>query len=134
MHRKLDLLFIFKYSYFKYSKINNRSSCEILKDDKQSVGKVYLYKYPSKTPVHVFNGSQEFEQFGYSFDIARGNIIAISSLTKESKLSDSFISSTLKNAGIVQLFDIQQNYSQVATLKSDRSYANFGSKVKVIFG
>ena len=92
---------------------------------------MYLYKYPSKTPIHVFRGEAEFEQFGYSFDITKNNIIAISSLTKEARLSDSFMSSTLKNAGVVQLYDFEQNFSQIAILKSDRSYANFGSKIKV---
>lgn len=37
----------------------------------------------------------------------------------------------LKRGGVVQVYDIDNYQSSIALLKSDRSYAGFGSKVKV---
>ena len=83
----------------------------------------------------VLNGTSEFEQFGYSFDLTKQPeqiIIAVASVTKEAKLDKSPIASDLKNAGIVQLFNLNKTgYPVVAVLKSDRSFSDFGSRVKV---
>ena len=55
-------------------------------NDTQAVGRVYLYKYPSKEPVLVLAGQEQFESFGYDFDLSRQlnklNLIAVSSVKK----------------------------------------------------
>lgn len=104
----------------------------------QSVGRVYLFKYPSKNPVLTLNGQSEFEQFGYDFDLSlqiNSSVIAVSSLTKSTKLENK-ISFNLNRAGIVQIFSfdvLNLNTSLVSTFKSDRPYSGFGSRVKVIY-
>lgn len=93
-----------------------------------------MYKYPGKTPIHVFNGTKRFEQFGYSFDLStiseKNMMIAIGSATKQVMLDKSILQTKLTNGGMVQVFDLGGNFSARAVLKSDRSFAEFGSKVK----
>lgn len=78
----------------------------------------------------------EFEQFGYSFDLSNQTgqpMIAISSLTRDSKLNSQF-ALELNKSGIVQIFKINilnNSLSLLSTLKSDRPYSGFGSKIKV---
>jgi len=108
-------------------------------DDVQAVGRVYLFKYPTKTPVKVLNGTDEFEQFGYSFDLAMNNegnvVLAVSSVTKAVKLDNAKFASLLKNAGMVQIFNLtNETVDVIATLKSDRSFSNFGSAVRFFGG
>ncbi len=102
--------------------------------DAQAVGRLYLFRYPSKTPVRVLNGTDEFEQFGYSFDLAKvgeGVVLAVSSVTKAVRLDNARFAENLKNSGRVQMFDLTGGSGSgvIATLKSDRSFANFGSLV-----
>lgn len=91
--------------------------------------------YPNTNPIMVLNGNTEFEQFGYDFDLSlqpQGQIIAISSLTKDSKL-DKETSLEVTRSGVVNLFRLDaKNSSLIATLKSDRPFSAFGSKIKVI--
>ena len=59
--------------------------------DVQSIGRVYLYKYPSSEPVKILTGSESFEQFGYDLDLSiqlqnKRSVIAISSYSKGKKL------------------------------------------------
>ena len=125
-------------SKFNFKYIFKRPSCSISQDDKQSVGRVYLYKYPNSNPVAVLTGESEFDQFGYSFDLSIQNkkmVIAVASVSKESKLEGKTLSYTLRDAGVVQVFDIS-NLGKIAilsSLKSDRANAAFGSKLKVIY-
>lgn len=94
---------------------------------------MYIFKYPSNTPVTTLIGTEQFEQFGYSFDISKqfnSTVIAVASISKNSIISNKSNPITLKHGGIVQIYKIIDN-SLIANLKSDRSYASFGSKVKV---
>ncbi len=50
--------------------------------DIQSVGRVYLFKYPSNQPITILNGTENFEQFGYDLDLSKKSLIAVSSVTK----------------------------------------------------
>ena len=64
-----------------------RKNCSISDQDIQAVGRVYLYKYPSSQPVKVFEGKENFEQFGYDLDLSvqlknKRSVISISSYTK----------------------------------------------------
>jgi hypothetical protein len=83
----------------------------------------------------VLNGHIEYEQFGYDFDLSnqpQGLVIAISSLTQDSKLERNNALEA-KRGGVVNLFSLNENNSSlIATLKSDRPYSAFGSKIKVI--
>ena len=135
-----------------------RSDCTISDKDIQAAGRVYLYKYPSKTSFAQLRGEENFEQFGYDFDLSvqlnNRKVIAISSYTKgQNRFMQLFIfllfvlfqkdcqlDSTgpalkIDQGGIVQVFDITNlnNISIITTLKSDRPYAGFGSKIKVNF-
>lgn len=117
--------------------------CEFAQGDRQAVGRVYLYKYPSKEPFHVFRGGSfsndlEQQQLGYSFDVSTNShgygVIAISSVTRQVKLDKAkgpTFSPNLKNAGEVKIFKLYEDFSLLACLKSDRSFASFGSRVKV---
>ena len=99
----------------------------------QAVGRVYVYKYPAMEPLAILNGTSEFEQFGYDFDLSnqlKGTLIAISSLTKDSKLDNRQNAFVSHRGGVVNLFYLG-NEQPVATIKSDRSYSGFGSKIKV---
>ena len=118
--------------------IEKRSTCDFDEKDKQSVGRVYLFKYPSETSLITLTGSSKFEQFGYSFDLSiqsKQTVIAVSSISKDSKLNEPN-AINLKYGGIVQVFNLNTNLhglpSVVCTLKSDRAYSAFGSRVKVI--
>jgi hypothetical protein len=93
-----------------------------------------LHRYPEKEPFHVLIGTVEFEQFGYSFDMVtrvdgRG-VIAVSSLTKAVRL-EARGGLELRNGGEVNVFKLFDDFGVVANVKSDRSFASFGSKVKV---
>jgi hypothetical protein len=83
----------------------------------------------------VLNGNTEFEQFGYDFDLSNqpeGLVIAVSSLTKDSKFEKNK-NLEASRGGVVNLFSLNENNSSlIATLKSDRPYSAFGSKIKVI--
>lgn len=98
---------------------------------------MYIYKYPSKTQLAQLSGDETFEQFGYDFDMSiqldNRKVIAISSYTKDCQLNSAGPSLKLDQGGIVQVFDVNNlnNISLITILKSDRSYAGFGSKVKV---
>lgn len=117
--------------------------CEFAQGDLQAVGRVYLYKYPSKEPFHIFKESSftnafEQQQLGYSFDVSTNSdghgIIAISSVTKQVKLNKAKggkFSPYLKNGGEVNIFKLYEDFSLLASLKSDRAFASFGSRVKV---
>ena len=61
----------------------------------------------------------------------QGQVIAISSLTKDTKL-DKKESLEVTRGGIVNLYSLNnENPKLIATLKSDRPYSSFGSKIKV---
>ena len=86
----------------------------------------------------MLSGDVEFEQFGYSFDLSKQNqklVISISSVSKESVLDRNLGALRLNRAGIVQTYDITSHMQPklISILKSDRPYAQFGSKVKVSF-
>lgn len=112
-----------------------RPSCQFDDKDVQAVGSVHLFNYPSKKPAVSLSGASEFEQFGYSFDLSEQNqklVISISSVSQESAL-DKRLALPLHRAGVVQSFDLS-NLGQpklISVLKSDRPYAQFGSRVKV---
>ena len=96
-----------------------------------------MYKYPSSRPIKTFEGTENFEQFGYSLDLSvqlqnKRNVIAISSYTKDCKLEKAG-ALELNQGGTVQVFDITDinNTTLVTWLKSDRAYSGFGSVVKV---
>ena len=86
-------------------------------------------------PTTVLTGNTEYEQFGYDFDLSNqpdGLVIAISSITKDAKLDAKNDALEVSRGGVVNLFSLKSStYSLIATLKSDRSYSSFGSKVKV---
>jgi len=82
-------------------------------------------------------GTSEFEQFGYSFDLSiqsKQTVIAVSSISKDSKLNEAN-AINLKYGGIVQVFSLNSILhglpNVMCTLKSDRSYSAFGSRVRV---
>lgn len=57
-------------------------------------------------------------------------MIAVSSFSKDTRLN-SQVSYELNRAGVVQLFELNGTISNWrATLKSDRPYSGFGSKIK----
>jgi hypothetical protein len=61
----------------------------------------------------------------------QGKVIAISSLTKDSKL-DKKESLEVTRGGIVNLYSLNEKIPKlITTLKSDRPYSSFGSKIKV---
>jgi hypothetical protein len=100
----------------------------------QAVGRLYLFKYPSSNPVSVLEGQTQYEQLGYDLDMSRqikADVIAVSSVAKDSKLKNNTF--VMNRAGEVGLYSIGPNYSLslISTLKSDRAYSAFGSKVKV---
>ncbi len=101
----------------------------------QAVGRLYLFKYPFIRPINVLVGQTQYEQLGYDFDMSRqikADIIAVSSVAKDSQLNNKTF--VMNRAGEVNLYSIGPNYSlsQISTLKSDRAYSAFGSKIKVI--
>ena len=118
------------------SRICAESNCQTSDDDIQSIGRVYIYKYPIKIPLIIYTGKNEFDQFGYDFDLSKQtnySVIAITSLTHVSSLNrDSSL--VLNRAGIVELYEININKNQssslISTLKSDRELSEFGNKVK----
>lgn len=117
------------------SRICAQPDCDTSKDDVQSVGRAYLYKYPSKTPLSVVRGDIEYEQLGYSCDLSdqSGRLVAaISSPSKDTRLNTQ-ASFELNRGGVVQLFELLngKTLNLTATLKSDRPYSGFGSKIKV---
>lgn len=118
------------------SRICFLSDCTISDKDIQAAGRVYLYKYPSKTIFAQLQGEENFEQFGYDFDMSvqlnNRKVIAISSYTKDCQLNSTGAALKIDQGGIVQVFDITNlnNISILTTLKSDRPYAGFGSKIK----
>lgn len=60
-------------------------------------------------------------------------MLAVGSPSKDTKRNYAF-GADLSRAGIVQLFELNtalKNLTLIATLKSDRAYSGFGSKVKV---
>ena len=71
-----------------------RSDCSISDKDIQAAGRVYLYKYPSKSILAQLSGEENFEQFGYDFDMSvqlnNKKIIAISSYTKGTNILITF--------------------------------------------
>ncbi|CAF0717792.1 unnamed protein product [Brachionus calyciflorus] len=119
------------------SRICYESNCQVSNDDKQSIGRIYLYKYPKQEPIMVLNGEVEFGQFGYDFDLSiqsNSLIIAVSSVSENSKLQNG-TSFELNRAGVVRLFQIDEknlDFKFLSILKSDRPYSSFGSKVEFL--
>ena len=77
--------------------LNNYFSqnCSISESDVQAAGRVYVYKYPSKKQLISLTGQDEFEQFGYDFDLSiqlNRKVIAVSSYTKSKNLKHILIS------------------------------------------
>jgi hypothetical protein len=119
------------------ARICAKTNCDIAQSDVQAVGRVYIFRYPSATPVAVLSGQTEYEQFGYSFDLSKQlaglPVLAVGSMTKDTKLSSNRTSFELSRAGIVQLFKLDNpssNATLMATLKSDRPYSAFGSRIR----
>lgn len=108
-------------------------NCEISDQDIQSVGRVYLYKYPSLKPIMILNGDKEWAQFGYNFDMSyqvNNFIMAVSSVTEDTRL-DNDASYELKRAGVVRLFNLKEDkYELLSIIKSDRAYSAFGSRLE----
>ncbi len=63
-----------------------RSDCSMSENDVQAAGRVYAFKYPSNKPLMILVGEENFEQFGYDFDLSvqldNRKVIAVSSITK----------------------------------------------------
>lgn len=119
------------------SRICAKPTCETSQNDIQSVGRAYVFLFPQSTPYSVFTGTTEFEQLGYSVDASSQRQLvtfAISSPSKDTRLNNQ-LSYELNRAGIVQIYQqaspSDYRFSWRATLKSDRPYSGFGSKVKV---
>ena len=81
----------------------------------------------------ILNGTSEFEQFGYAFDLSKqlqDIVIAVSSITKEAKLDKNKNAIVSHRGGVVNIFGLSKQ-SLITTIKSDRSYSGFGSKINV---
>lgn len=135
----IDLSYRLLNSYklnFLWNKFVFSPDCSVSPQDLQSVGRVYIYKYPLSKPLMSLSGKSEFEQFGYDFDLSfqmGSSILAVSSIGKDVKL-DNRTSFNLNRAGQVQLFQIDNSLLKInliSIIKSDRPYASFGSRIKV---
>jgi hypothetical protein len=99
-----------------------------------------VFQYPATAPLLNLTGTDDFEQLGHSIDLTKrkdyGIVLAVASVGKEVKLNDKKLAYSLHRAGQVQLHSIQiganSSTTLLSTLKSDRAYASFGSKVQVI--
>jgi hypothetical protein len=100
-----------------------------------------LYQYPATASFLDLPGWEEFEQHGYSVDLTKrkdyGIVLAVSSVGRTSKIEDRTLAYDLHRAGQVNLYSIQTggkpSATLLSTLKSDRAYAAFGSKIRVGF-
>lgn len=119
------------------SRICAQDNCETSKEDIQAVGRIYIYKFPDDLAFGMLIGKGENDQLGYSFDMGfqmGSPIIAVSSVTQDTRLENK-TSFELNRAGIVELYKlniVNGTFTWITTLKSDRPYSGFGSKVKVI--
>jgi hypothetical protein len=99
------------------------------------MGRVYVYKYPSTTPMWVLAGESDFDKFGFDLDMSNQmeqNVLAISAQSMTSQKINSPVK--LHRAGVVLLYNISDSGRQpnlIATIKSDRGFSAFGSKLKV---
>ncbi len=132
---KLDLLVVGA----PQSRLCSRPDCQINSNDKQAIGRVYFYQFPATTPFLTLAGQDEFEEFGYDFDLTKRKdyniVFAVSSVGKKTRINNRDLAFDLHLAGQVQAYSIQTTgkptFSLLSILKSDRSYAAFGSKVQV---
>jgi hypothetical protein len=137
---KLEIIF-FK-AFFRVNILKTlitRPKCEIDGNDKQAIGRVYLYRFPATSSFLALSGRDEFEEFGYDFDLTKrkdyGLVLAVSSLGKKVKLNNRELAFELNLAGQVQVYSVEisdkPTVNLLSVFKSDRAYGAFGSKVQV---
>ncbi|XP_069074988.1 phosphatidylinositol-glycan-specific phospholipase D isoform X2 [Pleurodeles waltl] len=107
-------------------------------DEKQSLGKVYGYQPPSKSPYFSISGEKEQSKLGSS--IASGilsidgtvtHVLGTGAPTEGSTSTFAYISVGLTQAGKARLYGLRGNTepSLLSTFSGDRRFSRFGQKI-----